>query len=176
MTAGLAPAGAPRATAPAAADISVGLGRMAASGDRGTVLSALGLGSCIGLVMVDVRMGVAGLAHVMLPTARGEGAMPGKYADTAAPALLDAVVSLGARRRHVTVKIAGGAQMFAAGSGARALAVGERNIEAVERAVGDLGLRIAAADTGGGQGRTVRVDVTSGRITVRTVGDSMRDL
>ncbi|MEQ9094265.1 MAG: hypothetical protein RLN63_09155, partial [Miltoncostaeaceae bacterium] len=58
--------------APAAADISVGLGRLAASGERGQVLSALGLGSCIGLGMVDAGVGVAGLAPVMLPSARGE--------------------------------------------------------------------------------------------------------
>lgn len=158
------------------ADIAVGLGRMAACADRGRVLSALGLGSCIGLVMTDVRLGIAGLAHVMLPAVRGDADLPGKYADTAAPALLDAVLALGARRRHVTVTIAGGAQMFAAGSGARTLAVGQRNEEAVRVAVAALGLHVRGADTGGSQGRTLRVDVASGRITVRTVGHQARAL
>lgn len=157
-------------------DIAVGLGRMAASADRGQVLSALGLGSCIGLVMIDARMGVAGLAHVMLPVARGEVPLPGKYADTAAPALLDAVVALGARPRHVVVKMAGGAEMFAAGSGGRTLAVGERNAEAVRAAVAALRLNVAAADTGGSMGRTLRVDVASGQVTVRSVGDGVREL
>lgn len=159
------------------ADISVGLGRLEASGRPGHVLSALGLGSCIGLVMIDPGVGVAGLAHVMLPTARGEvGELAGKYADTAAPALLSAVTSLGARRRFLKVKIAGGAHMFAQGSGAHALAVGERNAEAVRVAVMALGLRVSAADIGGNMGRTLRVDVASGRVSVRSVGGETRPL
>lgn len=152
-------------------DVPVGLGRMAVSADPAELLSALGLGSCIGLVMVDVRAGVAGLAHVMLPASRaGDGALPGKFADTAAPALLAGVVGLGASPRRVVVKIAGGAQMFAHGSGARSMAVGARNEEAVRAAIDVLGLRIAAAETGGGRGRTLRVEVATGRVSVRSVG------
>ncbi len=41
----------------------------ATSGAEGLV--ALGLGSCIGLVLLDRRKGVAGLAHVVLPRRRG---------------------------------------------------------------------------------------------------------
>lgn len=161
----------------APADIAVGLGRMAASAQRGQVLSALGLGSCIGLVMMDPGAGVAGMAHVMLPTARGEvGELAGKYADTAAPALLAAVTALGARRRLLTVKIAGGAHMFAAGSGAHTLAVGERNAEAVRVAVLALGLRIQAAEVGGNKGRTLRVEVGTGRVSVRSVGGETQHL
>jgi chemotaxis protein CheD len=174
MTAGVERGGAARLSD--LPDIAVGLGRMAASADRGQVLSALGLGSCIGLVMIDPRMGVAGLAHVMLPASRGEVPLPGKYADTAAPALLAAVVALGARRRHVVVKMAGGAEMFAAGSGGRTLAVGERNAEAVHAAVAALRLSVAAADTGGSTGRTLRVDVASGLVTVRSIGAREREL
>ena len=152
-------------------DVPVGLGRLAVSADPAEMLSALGLGSCIGLVMVDVRAGVAGLAHVMLPASRaGDGALPGKFADTAAPALLAGVVGLGASPRRITVKIAGGAQMFAHGSGGRVMAVGMRNEEAVRAAVAGVGLRIAAAETGGERGRTLRVEVATGRVTVRSVG------
>lgn len=175
MTATLrASTGAPSA---AGRDIPVGLGRMAVSVDPGATLSALGLGSCIGLVMVDVRAGVAGLAHVMLPASRaGDGALPGKFADTAAPALLAGVVDVGANPRRIVVKIAGGAQMFAHGSGARSMAVGMRNEEAVRAAVDRLGLRVRAAETGGGRGRTLRVEVATGRVTVRSVGGEVEAL
>lgn len=161
----------PGARTAAHRDVPVGLGRMAVSADSAEILSALGLGSCIGLVMVDVRAGVAGLAHVMLPASRaGDSALPGKFADTAAPALLAGVVGLGANPRRIVVKLAGGAQMFAHGSGARVMAVGMRNEEAVRVAVAALGLRIAAAETGGERGRTLRVEVQTGRVTVRSVG------
>lgn len=161
----------PAATATSGGDIAVGLGKLEVSARPGDVLCALGLGSCIGLVMADPRAGVAGLAHIMLPAARRpDEPLPGKYADTAVPALLAAVGALGANRRRLIVKAAGGAQMFAAGSGARALAVGERNEEAVREALAAAGLRLLAADIGGGRGRTLRVDVASGAVSVRTVG------
>lgn len=157
--------------APATTDIPVGLGRMEVSARPGDVLCAIGLGSCIGLVMVDPRAGVAGLAHVMLPTARdARPELPGKYADTAVPALLAAVLALGADRRGLIVKAAGGAQMFANGSGARTMAIGDRNDEAVRAALAQAGLHLRAADIGGARGRTLRVDVATGRVTVRTVG------
>jgi chemotaxis protein CheD len=157
-------------------EIAVGLGRMVASADRGRVLSALGLGSCIGLVMTDAGAGVAGLAHIMLPAARDEAPLPGKYADTAVPALLDAVVSLGARRQHVLVKMAGGAEMFAVGSCARVRPLGERNAAAVRAAAAALRLDVAACDIGGATGRSLRVEVSGGRVTVRRVGDRVREL
>lgn len=161
---------------PSSADISVGLGRLEASGAPGQVLTALGLGSCIGLMMIDPAARVGGLAHVMLPAVRGDASLPGKFADTAPPALLAAVEALGARRHRLIIKIAGGAQMFSSGSGARTLNVGERNEAAVREALAKLGLSVAAADTGGTRGRTVRLDVTTGRTTVRLAGGQARDL
>ncbi|MGD9573521.1 MAG: chemotaxis protein CheD, partial [Thermoleophilia bacterium] len=97
----------------------VGIGQLAASGERGVVISALGLGSCIGLVLADPGARVAGMVHVMLPdssTASTDGP-PGKYADTAVPALIDSLCRLGADRGRLTGAMAGGAQMFGGGSG-----------------------------------------------------------
>ena len=48
----------------------VRMGELAASAVAGDVLVSLGLGSCIGLALVDRRLGVAGLAHVVLPVQR----------------------------------------------------------------------------------------------------------
>ena len=49
----------------------VRMGELAASKTAGDMLVTLGLGSCIGLVLLDRRMGVAGLAHVVLPESGG---------------------------------------------------------------------------------------------------------
>ena len=59
----------------------------------GDVLVSLGLGSCIGLALVDKRAGVAGLAHIVLPACAG-AVDPGtmhKFADHAVPALVDGI-------------------------------------------------------------------------------------
>lgn len=170
------------AAAPAGAatrsSIKVGLGQLAASGDADDVLSALGLGSCIGLVMIDARAGVAGMAHVMLPESDGHAQTgpAGKYADTAVPALLAAVTKLGADRGRIVCKMAGGAQMFANGSGAGILNIGMRNAIAVRAALSAAGLRLAVAQTGGSVGRTLEVYVGAGLTTVRTVGGATQEI
>ena len=52
-------------------EIAVRMGELAVSSAPGEVLLSIGLGSCIGLALVDQRRGIAGLAHVMLPEAGG---------------------------------------------------------------------------------------------------------
>ncbi|HMN99450.1 MAG TPA: chemotaxis protein CheD [Miltoncostaeaceae bacterium] len=160
----------------ATAGPSVGIGQIVASDDPGVVISALGLGSCIGLVLTDAQAGVAGMAHVMLPVSRaGADGSPGKFADTAVPALLDQVLRLGAQRVRLHARMAGGAQMFAAGGGSL-LNIGERNTEAVREALRAAGLRVRAADTGGNAGRSMHVAVAGGAVTVRAVGGEPIDL
>lgn len=155
-----------------AAGPTVGIGQIAASGDRGVVISALGLGSCIGLVLTDARACVAGMAHVMLPqSAASSKGPPGKFADTAVPALLDSVLALGADKSRLVAKIAGGAQMFGSGSGGgNMFNIGERNAEGVRTALEAVGIRLRATDVGGNCGRTMQVSVGTGTITVRVVG------
>ncbi len=71
-----------------AGELMARMGEFVASGAAGDVLVSLGLGSCIGLALIDRRAGVCGLAHVVLPHGDGApGDTPGKWANTAVPAL-----------------------------------------------------------------------------------------
>jgi chemotaxis protein CheD len=107
----------------------VRMGELAVSRDPGHVLVSLGLGSCIGLALVDVRSGVAGLAHVVLPESGGREDKVGRFADRAVPELVKQVERLGAVRPRLMAVLVGGASMFAIGAGS--LDVGPRNEEAV---------------------------------------------
>jgi chemotaxis protein CheD len=149
------------------------MGEMVISANPETELMALGLGSCIGLAMVDRAAGVAGLAHVMLPESDGAGAPAAKFADTAVPELLERVCDAGARRSRLQIAIAGGASMFA---GSQSLDIGARNQQAVREALRRANLRCNAAETGGDQGRTMRVAVGSGTVTSRTIGQEPIEL
>lgn len=157
--------------------VKVGLGQMAASATANEALSALGLGSCIGLVMADPGAGVVGMAHVMLPEScvSPTGGPPGKYADTAVPALIAAVRALGADPARLVVKIAGGAQMFT-GPSAGTLNIGARNTEAVRAALSAVGLRVRTAAVGGNTGRTLEAVAGSCVVTVRSVGGPVQTL
>lgn len=155
----------------ASAGPSVGIGQIAVSDEHAVVISALGLGSCIGLVLTDRAARIAGMAHVMLPaSAPGSQGPPGKFADTAVPALLDAVMALGAERARLGAWLAGGAQMFGGGSGGSVLNIGGRNEAAVRAALGAAGIRVRATDTGGNSGRTMLVRVGTGAVSVGVVG------
>jgi chemotaxis protein CheD len=146
----------------------VRMGELAISDTPGDVLVSLGLGSCIGLALVDKRAGVAGLAHIVLPETSGDPKPEAmnKFADHAVPALVDGMVERGASRVFMQAALVGGASMFAAAG----LEVGQRNAVAVRELVAERRLNVVAEAVGGSRGRTVRVDVASGTVSVREAG------
>src|SRR4051812_7256583 len=101
-----------------APEIMVRMGEMATAGALGSTLVSIGLGSCIGLALLDRSRKIAGLAHVMLPAApdAGHGGTPGKFADHAVPALVGELTKAGARKERLEAVLVGGARMFAIGS------------------------------------------------------------
>ena len=139
-------------------EIAVRMGEIAVSSAPDEVLLSIGLGSCIGLALVDQRRGIAGLAHVMLPEAIADGGPAGKFADRAVPELVARTAALGTSRTALRAVIVGGAQMFTLGGGAgSALDIGVRNESAVRAALATERIPVVASATGGARGRTIRV-------------------
>ncbi|MCG9894172.1 MAG: chemotaxis protein CheD, partial [Fimbriimonadaceae bacterium] len=101
------------------------------------ILTALGLGSCIGLTVMCPRTRVAGMIHIMLPAAFAGRPMDkvGKYADTGIVELMDQMRAAGAGPSLVWA-YAGGAQVFQLGKG-QGLEIGRRNAEAVAQHLAD---------------------------------------
>lgn len=151
------------------AETMVRMGELAASAVAGDVLVSLGLGSCIGLAVLDRRVGVAGLAHVVLPDSGGHQRNgTWKFADFAVPELIDRVVKLGGRKGMLEAALVGGASMFAVSRST--LEVGQRNEAAVRKQLAAARINVIAAETGGDRGRTIRVHVGSNLVTVREAG------
>lgn len=150
--------------------VAVGIGKIYATKDPSMVLVSCGLGSCVAVSIYDPVARVGGLAHVMLPSSKetGDRAASHRFADVAVPALVKELIKLGATPGHVVCKIAGGAQMLAAPGQRNGQSIGERNVEAVKKALIELGIVPDSADTGGTQGRTMRLFMDTGRVVVRT--------
>ena len=91
---------------------TVSMGELAIASAPGEELVARGLGSCIGLALVDRVAGVAGLAHIVLPEAQDKEGATAKFADRAVPALIAQMCGAGASERRLEAAIAGGAKMF----------------------------------------------------------------
>jgi chemotaxis protein CheD len=155
-------------------ELMVRMGELKISNRPGDVLVSLGLGSCIGLALVDRRAGAAGLAHIVLPEATGSPAPEAlhKFADHAVPALFEGLSERGASRVFTEAVLVGGASMFAAG----AMEVGLRNAEAVRSLVAARRVPVVAEAVGGTRGRTIRVDVASGGVMVREAGGTDQPL
>lgn len=142
------------------------MGELAVSGQAGDELVAIGLGSCIGLALVDRAASVAGLAHVVLPESQGKTEPKAKFADLAVPDLIGKLEAAGATRRRLEAVLVGGARMFSVGA---SLDIGARNAEAVRAALSKEGIRIHAEEVGGNRGRTARIIVGS-EITSQLAG------
>jgi chemotaxis protein CheD len=135
------------------------------------VLTTLGLGSCVGITLYDKLKKIGGLAHVMLPTYKGdEGQNTAKFADSAIIELVNQMSRIGATRSSLVAKIAGGAHMFGRTQNNDMLKIGERNAAASLAILKQLGIPVQANDTGGSHGRTIELYIDSGALKIRSVG------
>lgn len=149
----------------------VGIAEFAVTAD-GAILSTSGLGSCLGIGLHDERAGVAGLIHVMLPTAPTDVQNPAKYADTGIDTLLDAMSEEGATTENVTAKIAGASAMFDFDS--QDEPIGDRNVTVTRQVLDQLHVPIEAADVGGDSGRSVRFHGDTGELRIVSGGTEQR--
>lgn len=135
-------------------------------------LTTLGLGSCVGITLYDPQTKVGGMVHVMLPdsTRFRQTENPAKYADTGIALLIAKMIELGADKKRMTAKIAGGAQMFAFRSDNEMLRIGERNVEATKQVLKEHKINIIAEDTGLNYGRTIEFYTQTGDLVIKSVG------
>lgn len=136
------------------------------------VITTLGLGSCVGIILYDPGTKISGMVHIMLPdsTKIMNNDNKAKFADTGIDALIQMMVKAGANRYALVSKIAGGAQMFAFGSNNEMMRIGDRNVEATKQKLKELGIRILAQDTGLNYGRTIEFHPATGELHIRSVG------
>lgn len=141
-------------------------------------LITLGLGSCVGIALYDSSNKVGGLSHIMLPnsTQFKNNGNKGKFPDTAIPLLLEEMVCLGAQKKFIVAKIAGGASMFTSVDKQLSSNIGERNVEQTLEILKKLGIKVLASDVGGNQGRTVIFDTEGGIVWIRTLGRKIYEL
>lgn len=138
------------------------------------MLTALGLGSCIGLAIVDGRS--AGLAHILLPSGKREDEdPPAKYADTAVTALVEALLAMGCVRTRMEAALVGGAKMFSFGGGSGP-EIGARNEQAVRAQLEAARIPVVASAAGGTTGRSVRVHPAVGLVEVKEAGGKRAEL
>jgi chemotaxis protein CheD len=150
---------------------SVGMAEIGICFGPDEVLIARGIGSCVIVCAWDPRSRIGGMAHVVQPrdpAARTTGNI--RYADQAVPVLLDRLRSAGTEQRRLVIKLAGGASLLMQTRRIGEEPLGTQNVRAVEAALLSHGLVARASSVGGTCGRTVTLDLATGQLHVRTLG------
>ncbi|HEB54036.1 MAG TPA: hypothetical protein ENI87_12350 [bacterium] len=133
------------------------------------VLSTL-LGSCVGMVVQDLKHQIAVLAHVVRPSGKGAGMGPGYFADQAAPRARDLALQNGADPKQLIVRMAGGGSMGSGGD------IGRRNAEAIKEATYELSMVFGGHVEGPADGGCVLfVNPANGNLAVRKLGSTVDD-
>lgn len=160
-----------------AEEIRVGIGDYKSTPQPLKIVT-IGLGSCVGITFFDSTKRIGGLAHIMLPdsTQFSNVNKPGKFADLAIPLLLQEMEALGANRKSMIARISGGASMFNFTDKSMIMDIGNRNVKAVKEMLSKLYIPVRGEDTGGNQGRTMVLEVDTGKTYIKTVGYGMKEL
>lgn len=157
-------------------DRVVDIADFAVSKDPRDTLVTYSLGSCIGVAIWDPEAQVGGLLHYMLPESSlspdKAKSNPAMFADTGVPALFRAAYELGATKKRLVVKVAGGSQLLDDNG---TFNIGKRNYVMLRKIFWKNGILIEKEDVGGSISRTLRLRCNGGRLTLKT-RDGEREL
>lgn len=132
-------------------------------------LITIGLGSCVGIAIYDKYNKIGGLSHIMLPDSScfNGDLKAEKFADLAIVKMVEEITG-GKDNKSLVAKIAGGSSMFSFSENKVNGNIGDRNVQAVEEKLKELGIPILASHTGGKIGRTMIVNLENFIVNIRT--------
>ncbi|WP_022666473.1 chemotaxis protein CheD [Desulfospira joergensenii] len=149
----------------------VGVADMKVSNNTAESVITYSLGSCIGLVIYDPAVRVGGILHYMLPESsidREKAARkPYMFADTGIPRLFKTAYALGAKKPRMKIYVAGGAEIL---DQKGFFNIGKRNYMALKKIFFKNKVMISQQNVGGNVNRTVRIEIATGDIFVKTSG------
>jgi chemotaxis protein CheD len=141
------------------------------SGSPEDVLVTYALGSCIGVALYDPVRIIGGLLHYQLPTSTMDADRarlnPLMFADTGFHVLLEKMIALGAEKKRLKVRIAGGAKML---NDASTFDIGRRNHQAIRKVLWQHGMFLDKEDCGGEQPRTLYLNIADGTLLLKIAG------
>jgi chemotaxis protein CheD len=132
------------------------------------------LGSCAGVCLYDRRQAIGGATHYMLPQWEGPGSPSTRYGDVALDVLLKQFQIHGSNPNDLEAKVFGGACMFAVfraenGSDDH---IGSRNVNMALQTFLRFGIVVATRDTGGENGRKIKMQSDTGSVAVAVIRNS----
>jgi len=145
------------------------------SNDPRSVLVTYSLGSCIGVCLYDPVVHFGGMLHYQLPDSKMDEAQAGRnpfmFADSGMEVLIEKLLSMGANKNRIQIKIAGAATINIE---TQKFDIGKRNHLAIRRILWKKGMLLNAEDVGGTSPRHMYLNIADGTVIVRTNGTEKR--
>lgn len=158
-------------------NLIVGMADMEVTNDPEITLISYALGSCIGLTLHDPVAKVGGLLHYMLPDSQIDPIKsqknPWMFADTGIPRFFREAYKLGGEKKRMCIKVVGGSQVM---DDSGYFSIGKRNYMALRKIFELNSILIHGEDIGGNVNRTIRLEVASGRVWVKTAGKGEKEI
>ena len=149
----------------------VGVADMKVSNKQTESIITYALGSCIGLIIYDPVVKVGGILHYMLPESSIDkekaAARPYMFADSGIPRLFKSAYKLGAVKQRMKVYVAGGAEIL---DQKGFFNIGKRNYMALKKMFFKNKMIITKQKVGGNTNRTIRIEIATGDIYIKTSG------
>lgn len=157
--------------------VIVGIADCQLSDDPDSLLVTYALGSCIAVMIYDPLVRVGGMLHFMLPDSSIDGLNAGQrpfmFADTGIPQLFRKAYAMGADKKRLIVRLAGGAQVM---DDHGVFDIGKRNYTATRKILWKAGVMTQGEAVGGTTSRTVRLEVATGTTWLRGAGGIEQEL
>lgn len=158
-------------------EIVVGIADLKFSKNQSEVLITYALGSCVAVAIYDPLVKVGGLLHYMLPESSLDlekaRANPGMFADTGIQLLFKTCYTLGADKKRIVIKVAGGASIL---DNTNYFRIGEKNIMALRKIFWRNKVFIDAEDTGKNFNRTMLLNMADGKVFIKTSQGMKKEL
>lgn len=140
-------------------------------GGKEDVLITHALGSCLGLMVYDPAVQIGGMLHAMLPLSKintdKAKANPYMFVDTGVPFLFKKLYTNGAKKERLIIKAAGCANPLGK---EEMFKIGQRNYTLLKKLLWKNSLLIAAETVGGTLSRTVKFDLSTGEVLIKSKG------
>ncbi|MCK5310486.1 MAG: chemotaxis protein CheD [Desulfobacteraceae bacterium] len=149
----------------------VGVADMKVSNNPADSIMTYSLGSCIGLVVYDTVAKVGGILHYMLPESNIDKTKaeknPFMFADTGIPRLFKGAYRFEAKKNRMKIHVFGGAQIL---DQKGFFNIGKRNYMALKKMFFKNKVIIDTEQVGGEVNRTIRLEIKTGDVFVKTSG------
>ena len=135
--------------------------------------------SCISACIRDVKFGIGGMNHFMLPlgcevehSGKTHLTAATRYGNFAMEMLINGIIKAGGNKKYMEVKLFGGGKVLASMS---TIDIGSKNIKFVHEYLEEEGLKVVSEDTGDVYPRKIIYYPESGRVRVKKLQNIHND-